>query len=66
MSECLDIRCIQYVKRGHNIWTKGVAMVRKEWLTKNGYKEISGWRGIRDSMVDELVQGYQHLMMISF
>ncbi|XP_075653177.1 uncharacterized protein LOC142623621 isoform X2 [Castanea sativa] len=56
VSECLDLRCQRYVGGGYGMWVKGVAMVRrKEWLAEEVYKEISGWRGLGDCMVDELV-----------
>ena len=56
VSECLDLRCQRYVGGGYGMWVKGVAMVRrKEWLAEEVYKEISGWRGMGDCMVDELV-----------
>ena len=56
VSECLELRCKRYVGGGYQMWTKGTAMVkRKEWLAEDVYKEISGWRGMGDSMVDELV-----------
>ncbi|KAK7246326.1 hypothetical protein RIF29_41190 [Crotalaria pallida] len=56
VSECLDLRCRYYVGGGFKMWAKGVAKVkRKERLAEEVYKEISGWREMRDSMVDELV-----------
>lgn len=56
VSECLDLRCRSYVGGGYRMWTKGFEMVRrKDWLAKDVYKEILGLRGMRDSMVDELV-----------
>jgi hypothetical protein len=56
VGECLDLRCRRYVGGGYGTWVKGVAMVRrKEWLAEEVYKEISGWRGMGDCMVDELV-----------
>ncbi|WVZ20812.1 hypothetical protein V8G54_008134 [Vigna mungo] len=56
VSECLDLRCRRYVGGGFKMWTKGLEMVkRKEWLAEDVYKEISCWRGMGDSMVDELV-----------
>ncbi|XP_047174719.1 uncharacterized protein LOC124842304 [Vigna umbellata] len=56
VSECLDLRCRRYVGGGYKMWAKGVAMVRRnEWLAKEVWKEISSWRDMRDSMVDELV-----------
>ncbi|XP_061344805.1 uncharacterized protein LOC133290693 [Gastrolobium bilobum] len=56
VSECLDLRCRRYVGGGYKMWTKGVVMVkRNEWLAEDVYKEILGWRGMGDSMVDELV-----------
>ncbi|KAK7387962.1 hypothetical protein VNO78_22761 [Psophocarpus tetragonolobus] len=56
VSECLDLRCKRYVGGGYKMWAKGVAMVRRnEWLAMEVYKEISSWRDMGDSMVDELV-----------
>ncbi|KAK2448577.1 GPI-anchored adhesin protein [Trifolium repens] len=56
VSECLDLRCRSYVGGGYKMWIKGFDMVRrKDWLAKDVYKEILGWKGMRDSMVDELV-----------
>lgn len=56
VSECLDLRCRRYVGGGCKTWAKGVTMVRrKEWLSEEVYKEISGWRSMGDCMVDELV-----------
>jgi hypothetical protein len=56
VSECLDLRCRSYVGGGYKMWIKGFEMVRrKDWLAKDVYKEILGWKGMRDSMVDELV-----------
>nr|KYP57910.1 hypothetical protein KK1_004195 [Cajanus cajan] len=56
VSECLNLRCRRYVGGGYKMWTKGVAMVRRnEWLAREVYKEISCWRDMGDSMVDELV-----------
>lgn len=56
VSECLDLRCRRYVGGGYKMWGKGVAMVRRnEWLAREVYKEISSWRDMGDSMVDELV-----------
>ncbi|XP_068334040.1 uncharacterized protein [Pyrus communis] len=55
-NECLDLRCRRYVGGGYSSWVKGVAMVRrKASLAKEMYKELSGWRGMWDCMVDELV-----------
>ncbi|CAI8590206.1 unnamed protein product [Vicia faba] len=56
VSECLDLRCRSYVGGGYKMWTKGFEMVRrKDWLAKDVYKEILGLRGMRDLMVEELV-----------
>ncbi|OIW00137.1 hypothetical protein TanjilG_29127 [Lupinus angustifolius] len=56
VSECLDLRCRRYVGGGYKMWTKGIAMVRRnEWLAREVYKEISSWKGVEDSMVDDLV-----------
>ncbi|CAJ1940898.1 unnamed protein product [Sphenostylis stenocarpa] len=54
--ECLDLRCRCCVGGGYKMWAKGVAMVRRnEWLAREVWKEISSWRDMGDSMVDELV-----------
>lgn len=56
VSECLDVRCRRYTGGGCRTWAKGMSMVRKkEWLAEEVCKEISGWRGMADCMVDELV-----------
>ncbi|XP_027338284.1 uncharacterized protein LOC113852245 [Abrus precatorius] len=56
VSECLDLRSRCYVGGGYTMWSKGFEMVkRNEWLAEDVYKEISGWSGMGDSMVDELV-----------
>ncbi|KAI4344816.1 hypothetical protein L6164_012004 [Bauhinia variegata] len=56
VSECLDLRCRRYVGGGYTMWTKGITMLRrKQFLAEEVYKEISGWGGMGDSMVDELV-----------
>ncbi|KAI4334926.1 hypothetical protein L6164_013626 [Bauhinia variegata] len=56
VSECLDLRCGRYVGGGYQMWAKGITMVRRnEFLAEEVYKEISGWGGMGDSMVDELV-----------
>ncbi|KAJ7980330.1 DUF4378 domain protein [Quillaja saponaria] len=56
VSECMDLRCKRFVDGGYRMWARGVAMMRrKEQLTEEIYKEISDWRGMGDSMVDELV-----------
>ncbi|CAL0325411.1 unnamed protein product [Lupinus luteus] len=56
VSECLDLRCRRYIGGGYKMWTKGIAMVRRnERLAREVYKEISSWKGVEDSMVDDLV-----------
>ncbi|XVF28242.1 hypothetical protein REPUB_Repub15cG0012600 [Reevesia pubescens] len=56
VSECLDLRCRRYVGGGGRTWAKGTTILRRnEWLAEEVYKEISGWRGMGDCMVDELV-----------
>ncbi|KAE9591650.1 hypothetical protein Lal_00038840 [Lupinus albus] len=56
VSEYLDLRYMHNVGGGYKMWAKGVAMLkRNEWLAEKVYKEISGWREMGDSMVDELV-----------
>ncbi|CAN6726562.1 unnamed protein product [Malus baccata var. baccata] len=55
-NEWLDLRCRRYVGGGYSSWLKGVAVVRrKASLAEEMYKELSGWRGMWDCMVDELV-----------
>lgn len=53
-NECLDLKCSHYFHAGYQKWTKGLAVVMKDW-TEELYKEISGWRSMGDWMVDELV-----------
>ncbi|KAG8483268.1 hypothetical protein CXB51_022343 [Gossypium anomalum] len=56
VSECLDSRCRQYASGGCRIWSKGMAIMRRnERLAEEVYKEISRWRAMGDCMVDELV-----------
>ncbi|XVE82231.1 hypothetical protein DITRI_Ditri15bG0131300 [Diplodiscus trichospermus] len=56
VSECLDLRCRPYMGGGCRMWTKGMTILRRnEWLAEEVYREISGWRGMGDCMVDELV-----------
>ncbi|XP_022748809.1 LOW QUALITY PROTEIN: uncharacterized protein LOC111298301 [Durio zibethinus] len=56
VSECVDLRCRRYVGGGFRTWAKGMTILRRnERLAEEVYKEISGWRGMGDCMVDELV-----------
>lgn len=55
VSECMDSRCRRCVGGGCRKWSKGLAMVRNERLAEDVCKEILGWRGSGDSMVDDLV-----------
>ncbi|KAK4338924.1 hypothetical protein RND71_040386 [Anisodus tanguticus] len=56
VGECLDLRCREYVEGGYDTWSKGVLVVRnKERLAEEVYREISGWSGMGNCMVDELV-----------
>lgn len=55
VSECLDLRFGSGIGGGYKMWTKGIKMIRSEWLAGEVYKEISSWEGMGDSMVDELV-----------
>ncbi|XP_065863758.1 uncharacterized protein [Euphorbia lathyris] len=56
VSECLQIRCGQYVNAGYKEWSKGVLIVRrKERLAEEVLKEISAWKNMGDWMVDELI-----------
>ncbi|KAL6990042.1 hypothetical protein U1Q18_015793 [Sarracenia purpurea var. burkii] len=48
VSECMGLKC--------RTWVKGVSTLRrKECLAEEVYKEISGWGGMGDCMVDDLV-----------
>lgn len=54
--ECLELRCKQYVEGGYDTWSKGLLVVKnKERLAREVYREISGWSGMGNCMVDELV-----------
>ncbi|KAE8708813.1 protein FAR1-RELATED SEQUENCE 11-like [Hibiscus syriacus] len=56
VSECIDLRCRQYVGGGYKMWTKGMMILRRnERLAEEVYNEICRWRGMGDCMVDELV-----------
>lgn len=56
VSECMDLRCRQYVGGGCKAWIKGVAMVRqKERLAEELQREISGWKAMGNCIVDELI-----------
>ncbi|WCJ23385.1 hypothetical protein M5689_005412 [Euphorbia peplus] len=56
VSECLRMRCGQYVGAGYKEWSKGLLTVRrKERLAEEVLKEISSWKSMGDWMVDELV-----------
>ncbi|KAM3338154.1 hypothetical protein P3S68_031371 [Capsicum galapagoense] len=56
VGECLDLRCKQYVEGGYVTWSKGLLMVKnKKRLAEEVYREISGWSGMGNCMVDELV-----------
>ncbi|KAL4387999.1 hypothetical protein GQ457_09G024200 [Hibiscus cannabinus] len=56
VSECIDLRCRRYVSGGYEMWMRGMTILRRnEWLAEEVYKEICGWRGMGDCMVDELV-----------
>ncbi|XP_010318808.1 uncharacterized protein TRM6/7/8A [Solanum lycopersicum] len=56
VGECLDLRCKQFVEGGYDSWSKGVLVVKnKKRLAEEVYREISGWSGMGNYMVDELV-----------
>lgn len=56
VGECLDLRCRRYVEGGYDTWSKGLLAVKnKERLAEEVYREISGWSGMGNCMVDELV-----------
>ncbi|GFZ11515.1 hypothetical protein Acr_22g0009130 [Actinidia rufa] len=56
VSECMDLKFRRYASGGCRTWEKGLSILRrKEWLAEEVYKEVSGWRGMGDCMVDDLV-----------
>lgn len=56
VTERLELKCEHFVGGGFKLWATGIAtMKRKERLAKEVYKEIQGWRSLRKSMVDEVV-----------
>ncbi|KAL1539134.1 hypothetical protein AAHA92_27795 [Salvia divinorum] len=57
VSECLDLRCRQYVGGGYRSLAKGLSLIRQEDIfAQEVHREISGWNAnIGDSMIDELV-----------
>lgn len=55
VSECMDSKCSRYICGGYKAWAKGAAILMKEGMAAEIYKEISGWRGMGEWMVDELV-----------
>ncbi|XP_057476077.1 uncharacterized protein LOC130764053 isoform X2 [Actinidia eriantha] len=56
VSECTDLKCRRYASGGCRTWAKGLSTLRrKDWLAKEVYEEISGWKGTGDCMVDDLV-----------
>ncbi|KAG5530479.1 hypothetical protein RHGRI_025433 [Rhododendron griersonianum] len=56
VSECTDLRCRRFAGGGSRTWAKGLSILRtKDRLAKEVYKEISGWGGMGDFMVDDLV-----------
>lgn len=56
VGECLDLRCRQFVEGGYDSWSKGLLVVKnKKRLAEEVYREISGWSGMGNCMVDELV-----------
>ncbi|XP_042022846.1 uncharacterized protein LOC121770115 [Salvia splendens] len=57
VSECLNLRCRQFVGGGYRSLAKGLSLVRQEGtFAQEVHREISGWNAnIGDSMIDELV-----------
>ncbi|KAH0725547.1 hypothetical protein KY284_001412 [Solanum tuberosum] len=54
VGECLDLRFM--VEGGYDSWSKGLLVVKnKKRLAEEVYREISGWSGMGNCMVDELV-----------
>ncbi|KAK4786794.1 hypothetical protein SAY86_010627 [Trapa natans] len=56
VSECMEFRFQHLVGGGFQAWGMGLSIVkRKEKLAEDVYREISGLRGLANSMVDDLV-----------
>ncbi|KAL9225143.1 hypothetical protein vseg_001099 [Gypsophila vaccaria] len=56
VGECLDLKCQRFVGGGFDMWTKGIAMLkRNDRVAEEVYKEIQGWKSLGNCMVDELV-----------
>ncbi|KAG6398632.1 hypothetical protein SASPL_140099 [Salvia splendens] len=57
VSECIDLRCRQFVGGGYRSLAKGLSLVRQEeTFAQEVHREICGWKAnIGDSMIDELV-----------
>ncbi|PKI40668.1 hypothetical protein CRG98_038923 [Punica granatum] len=56
VSECLELRFRRFVGGGCQSWEQGLVLVRrKERLAEDVYREILGWKGLADFMVDDLV-----------
>ncbi|CAN4123237.1 unnamed protein product [Withania somnifera] len=56
VGECLDLRCRRYVEGGYDTRSKCLMVVKnKERLAEEVHREISGWSGMGNCMVDELV-----------
>lgn len=56
VSEFTDLRCRRFASGGSRTWAKGLSILRtKDRLAEEVYKEISGWGGMGDFMVDDLV-----------
>ncbi|XXG84388.1 hypothetical protein AAC387_Pa10g1913 [Persea americana] len=56
VSEFLSMKCSHYVRGGYRTWAQGVAVVQKEGLAVEIFKEILLWRTMGDWMVDDLVE----------
>ncbi|KAK9672982.1 hypothetical protein RND81_12G138600 [Saponaria officinalis] len=56
VGECLDLKCQRFVGGGFDMWTKGIATLKRtDRVAEEVYKEIQGWKRLGDCMVDELV-----------
>ncbi|XP_058083295.1 uncharacterized protein LOC131231198 [Magnolia sinica] len=56
VSECVDLKFSRYIRRGYKAWLKGAIVVRMEDLSEEIYKEVLGWRNMREQMADELIE----------
>lgn len=55
VQECLELKHDHYFKAGYRAWAKGTSKVTRKDLAHEVYDEISGWKKMRNCVVDELV-----------